>query len=683
MALRERSRRYAALDYLSDPVWVFDIDRRQVHWANAASMKVWSASSLDELCGRDMGVDMSEAVALRLAQYQSDFIAHGASFNEQWCTYPSGTPVLLNIRFSGHRLPDGRMAMLCEGRVSNVAEPESLRSVEALLHTAAMISLYDANGRPLYRNPAARESARASTDTLADRIVDASERAGLMAALRASGSATRTILVATSRGDCWHELSARHCKDAVTGDAACLVSEVDVSAIKNAETQAQFMALHDPLTGLPNRSHLAQRFAEVAPRLAEDGQQAALMSIDLDNFKDVNDTLGHAAGDLLLVEIARRLRRTVRAEDFVARLGGDEFVILVIARDVSREIERLRQPLVRRIAEPLMIDGHEVRATPSMGVSFFPQDGRDIETLLSRADLAMYTAKERGRNELVLYDRSMSDRVTSRMALEAQLRHAIDRQEFAVFYQPIVDVASGVVVGAEALVRWQHPTRGLVAPDVFIPACERTGMIYELGRFVFRTAAVQHVAWRKAGHDLRVSVNLSPRQLMQAELLSDLTQSLRDAQCDPGRMQVEITESMLVGKDETPLRLLHAIKAIGIGIALDDFGTGYSNLAYLQRYPISTLKIDKSFVQCVEANRALAEMIVAMCRLMKLKVVAEGVETPEQLSWVRAHDIELFQGYLFSKPLAVRDMNELLERVRAQPQTATGADRLEQLVLRL
>jgi EAL domain-containing protein (putative c-di-GMP-specific phosphodiesterase class I) len=350
---------------------------------------------------------------------------------------------------------------------------------------------------------------------------------------------------------------------------------------------------------------------------------------------------------------------------------------------VRRETERLRLPLIRSVAEPLMIDGHEVRATPSLGVSFFPQDGGDIQTLLSCADLAMYAAKERGRNELVLYDRSMSDRVNSRMALEAQLRHAIDRREFAVFYQPIVDVASGVVVGAEALVRWQHPKRGLVAPDVFIPACERTGMIYELGRFVFRTAAVQQVAWRRAGHDIRVSVNLSPRQLMQAELLADLTQSLRDAQCDPARMQVEITESMLVGKDETPLRLLHAIKAIGIGIALDDFGTGYSNLAYLQRYPISTLKIDKSFVQCVEANRALAELIVAMCRLMKLKVVAEGVETPEQLAWVRAHDIELFQGYLFSKPLPVADMDALLERVRSQTEASIWPDRLEQLVLTL
>lgn len=219
-----------------------------------------------------------------------------------------------------------------------------------------------------------------------------------------------------------------------------------------------------------------------------------------------------------------------------------------------------------------------------------------------------------------------------------------------------------MIVGAEALVRWHHPQRGLVPPDVFIPTCESTGMIRELGRFVFRAAVAQQVAWRVAGHDLRVSVNLSPRQLLHAELLADLTQALHDAQGDARRMQVEITESMLVGRNETSLDLLHAIQALGMGIALDDFGTGYSNLAYLQRYPIGTLKIDKSFVQCSEANRPLAEMIVAMCRLMRLKVVAEGVETTEQLDWVRVHGIELCQGYLFAKPLPADEFSALLQR---------------------
>jgi diguanylate cyclase (GGDEF)-like protein len=662
MNLEGRNRHYAALEFVTEPVWIFDIDRRRIHWANRAALAVWSASDLSELCGRDMGAGMSEAVARRLAQYQSDFESCGASFNEQWTHYPGGKPVPLNVRFSAHRLPDRRMAMFCEGRVSGLIEPESLRSVEALLHTAVMISLFSADGQPLYRNPAARESARSPTETLKDRIVDETAHAALVCALDEAGSVTRTVQVTTSSGERWHEVSARRCTDAVTGQSALLISEADVSTIKSTEAQARFLSLHDSLTGLANRTFLTQRFDSIVASMRSVGEQAALIFIDLDQFKDVNDTLGHAAGDLLLVETAERLRRAVRSGNLVARLGGGEFLILMVGANVRCELERIQTRLMRSVSEPMMIDNHEVRVTPSLGVSLFPEDGHDIETLLRNADLAMYTAKERGRNEVAYYDPAMSEAVRSRTALEGHLRHALDRGEFAVFYQPIVDVETGVIIGAEALVRWRHPERGFVPPDVFIPTCESTGMIRELGRFVFRTAVAQQVAWRVAGHDLRVSVNLSPRQLLHAELLADLTQALDDAQGDAHQMQVEITESMLVGRSETSLELLHAIQALGIGIALDDFGTGYSNLAYLQRYPIGTLKIDKSFVQCAEANRPLAEMIVAMCRLMRLKVVAEGVETEDQLAWVRRHGIELCQGYLFAKPLPADEFSALLRR---------------------
>ncbi|MCX2865252.1 EAL domain-containing protein [Paucibacter sp. PLA-PC-4] len=660
MNLEERNRQYAALDLVTEPVWIFDIDCRRIHWANRAALAVWSAPDLSELCGRDMGTGMSESVARRLAQYQSDFESCGASFNEQWTHYPGGKPVALNVRFSGHRLPDHRMAMFCEGRVSGLIEPESLRSVEALLHTAVMISLFSADGQALYRNPAARDSVRSPTETLKDRIVDGTAYAALVRALDEAGSVTRTLQVSTANGERWHEVSGRRCTDAVTGQSALLISEADVSAIKRTEAQARFLSMHDSLTGLANRTHLMQRFESIVASMRAVGEQAALIFIDLDQFKDVNDTLGHAAGDLLLVETAQRLRRLVRSEDLVARLGGDEFLILMVGENVRYELERIKTRLMLSVSEPMMIDNHEVRVTPSIGVSFFPDDGHDVQTLLRNADLAMYTAKARGRNEVAYYDPVMTEAVKNRTALEADLRHALDRGEFVVFYQPIVDVATGVIVGAEALVRWRHPERGFVSPDVFIPTCESTGMVHDLGRFVFRTAVAQQVAWRVAGHNLRVSVNLSPRQLLHAELLADLTQALGDAQGDACQMQVEITESMLVGRGETALELLHEIQALGIGIALDDFGTGYSNLGYLQRYPIGTLKIDKSFVQCAEANRPLAEMIVAMCRLMRLKVVAEGVETEEQLAWVRQHGIEFCQGYLFAKPLPADEFAALL-----------------------
>ncbi len=658
--LDQRQQRYEALNLLGQPVWIFDIDLRRVHWANSAALLIWDAPSLQELCARDMGRDMSESVSRRLAQYQADFVSHSAAFNEQWTLYPGGKPVSLNVKFSAHRLPDQRMAMLCEARAAAVEEPESLRSVEALLHTAVMISLYGLDGRPLYRNPAARASVRTLEETLEARIVDAPSLLALQRALAESGVATQTLAVRTAQGQRWHEISVRRCRDAVTGQDAVLVSEADVSAIKRTEAHAQLLALHDSLTGLPNRNHVMHRFTEAVQQISAAGQQAALMFIDLDHFKDVNDTLGHAAGDALLVEVARRLRGAVRGGDLVARLGGDEFLILMVSQDIRSEVDRVRLRLMRTVAEPVMVHGHSVRVTPSMGVSLYPQDGADVETLLRNADLAMYTAKERGRNDLAFYEPGMSDALHSRTALEAEVRLAFERHEFEVFYQPIVDVASGRTVGAEALARWRHPQRGLVPPDVFIPVCESTGLIRELGAFVFGTAARQQAAWSKAGHKLRVSVNLSARQMRQSELLPDLARALQASGADPHHMQLEITESMLLGHDEALMQLLRSVEAMGLSIALDDFGTGYSNLAYLQRFPISTLKIDKTFIQSIDNNRPLAEMIVSMSRLMRLTVVAEGVETAEQFNWVRAQGIELCQGYLFARPMPAAEFSAQL-----------------------
>ncbi len=663
MDLQPRENRYAALNLLHQPVWIFDIDLRRVHWSNGAGLRLWSAPSLAELCTRDMGADMSDSVARRLAQYQSDFIHHGASFKELWTLYPAGKPVSLAVRLSGHRLDDGRMAMLCEAREQSETPPEALRSVEALLHTAVMITLYGEDGRPLYRNPAARASARTPEEAFAERCADSRGHAALLAAVAAPagpGQATQTLAVHTAQGQRWHEIAARRCTDAVTGQAALLVSEVDVSAVKHTEAQAQFMALHDALTGLPNRNHIVQHFEVGMAHIREARLEAALIFIDLDHFKDINDTLGHAAGDRLLVEVAQRLRGAVRGSHLVARLGGDEFLVMLVAPDARAEIEAVRRRLMRAVAEPVHLMGRDLHVTASMGVALYPRDGEDVQTLLRNADLAMYSAKAGGRNALAFYDAAMADAVESRTALEAELRGAFEGRQFEVHYQPIVDALDGRIVGAEALVRWRHPARGLVAPDVFIPLCESTGLIRRLGLLVFSTAARQQVAWAQAGHDLRLSVNLSARQLRGHELLPDLAQALRDAGADPRRLQLEITESMLLGQDENLLQLFRGLQGLQLGLALDDFGTGYSNLAYLQRFPIETLKIDKTFIQSLDVNRALAELIVAMARLMHLRVVAEGVETQEQLAWVRAQGIEMCQGYLFGRAVPAEDFAALL-----------------------
>lgn len=667
--------RYEALNLVEQPVWIFDFDRRCIYWANRSAVRLWSAETLDELCRRDLGRDMSDSVARRLAQYQADFVAHGSVFNEQWTLYPGGRPVSLNVRLSPHVLDDGRMGMLNEARETAPTEPESLRSVEALMHTAVMITLYGQGGRPLYRNPASRSSARGHDQTLGERIADPAAVARLLATLDESGSATQTLTVNTADGERWHEISARRCRDAVTGQEAVLFSEVDISAIKRTEAQAQFLALHDPLTGLPNRHHVMQRFSEAMQQIRAGGQEAALIFIDLDHFKDVNDTLGHAAGDALLVEVAQRLRRAVRGGDLVARLGGDEFLILLTANDIQHEVDLVRERLMRTVAEPVQVNNQPVRVTPSMGVSLYPRDGEDIDTLLRHADLAMYSAKERGRNELAYYDAGMSVALKSRTALEAELRSAFDLCEFEVHYQPIIDVASHRIVGAEALARWRHPARGLVPPDVFIPVCENTGLIHALGALVFGMAVRQQAAWAAAGHDLQVSVNLSARQMRQPELLPELKRALREAGADPSRVQLEITESMLLGHDAALVGLLHGIDAMGMGIALDDFGTGYSNLAYLQRFPIRTLKIDKVFIQGLDDNRPLAELIVAMSRLMRLTLVAEGVETPEQLHWVRSQGIERCQGYLFAPALSVAEFGRRLAASPGPALTRAAAPR--------
>lgn len=634
-------------------------------WANSPALQVWKARSLEELQARDLGRDMSATVAHRLAQYQRDFEAHNAIFAEQWTLYPVGEAVALNVRFSGHRLADGRMAMMCEGQPAGAHAPDSVRAVEALLHTTLMISLYDLEGHPLYRNPAARDSTCRPDECLPERLVDAQDIQLLHDSLASGGGSSLTLRVHTPQGVRWHEVTARRCRDAVSGQDALLLSEADVTAIKDTEAQVRHLALHDPLTGLPNRAQVMARFADALRELGAGGAEAAVVFIDLDNFKDINDTLGHAAGDELLVGVARRLRDATRTEDLVARLGGDEFMVLLRSSDIRGDVDHAYRRIATSLAAPLNVRGIEVRITPSVGVSLFPEHAGDIETLLRHADLAMYGAKAEGRNRMVLYNESMGMELRARTSLEAELRLALERGEFEVHYQPRMAVRSRSILGAEALVRWRHPVHGLVGPDVFIPMSERLGLIGRLGMFVFEAAVRQQTEWAARGHDLQISVNLSPLQLADTHLVARMAAVLRRYGCEPARIELEVTESMLLGNEERPIAMLKAIEALGMSIALDDFGTGYSNLAYLQRYPLHTLKIDKTFIQAPDVDRPLAEMIVSLCRLLKLNVVAEGVETSEQLAWVARREIAEYQGYHFSPPVPAPRFEALLEATPA------------------
>ena len=650
------------LGRLRTPVWVFDIERARVAWANEAALEVWKARDLGELRGRDMSADMSPSVKARLEQYRRDFERADTQFAEVWTLYPGGVPTTLRVIFSGHRLQDGRMAMLCEALAEVTDTPERLRSAEALMHTPVMITLYDVEERVLYRNPAARGSWGEGRGGFADRLIDRRDLDQLRDRLERNGRAEMVVRVRTAEGVRWHEIAARRCLDAVSGKPALLVSETDVTAHKTAEAQVRYFAEHDTLTGLANRSALQVEVERRIERARAAGRQIGLLFVDLDRFKTINDSLGHAIGDALLIEMAHRLSSTVSAEDFVARLGGDEFLVCL---DLTRGEGRATRAARRILAEmerPFRFDGHELTTSASVGISFFPRDGEDIDTLLRHADLAMYAAKEQGRNRWVGYKAAMKADVDAQLALDSALRRALDQGEFEIYYQPRLSIEDERIIGAEALLRWHHPTRGLVMPGAFIPFAEKTGLIDRIGACVLRDAAQQQRLWADAGHDLSISVNLSARQFRDPRLTGVVADIIEETGCNPRKMQIEITESMLIGEDQTSSATLEALTGFGFSIAIDDFGTGYSNLGTIRRHPIDTLKIDRSFVATLETRPALAELIIGMCRLLEMRIVAEGVETEAQLDWLKARNCHEYQGYLFSPAVPVDTFDELLRR---------------------
>lgn len=647
---------------LSQALWVFDIDRYRVVWANPAALEIWRAESLDELRSRDMGEGMYESVATRLRQYQSDFEKYDARFSESWTLFPKGIPVALQVVLSGVRLEDGRMAMLCESQGVLQAAPETLRSAEALLYTSVLITLYARDGEALYRNPAAREKVAAVTERFADHFVESQDYDRLAYALQTEGQGRLAALVHTAHGHAWHDISAKLCSDGVTGDEAVLVSEVDISELKQTEARAHYLANHDTLTGLPNRNFVLNAFQLRLEQVKQLGNEAALIFIDLDRFKNVNDSLGHAAGDQLLVQMAQRLAGVVRESDMVARLGGDEFLVLTSASAIAPYARVLCQRILAAMSAGMVVEGTEVQVTPSLGICLFPQDGQNMDTLMKNADIAMYRAKAEGRNRIAFFTPELATQAQNRLALESEIRLGMERGEFEVYYQPRIDVRQGEIVAAEALLRWHHPERGCVMPDVFIPICEECGLIQELGRLVLRDAIRQQRQWQTMGSEIRVSVNLSPNQFNNPDLLVDIRDILRETSGNASLLELEITESVLMGPDDHAVHTLGALRDMGFLIAIDDFGTGYSNLAYLQRYPINSLKIDRSFVKEVAQSPAITQTIITLCRLLELHVVAEGVETQDQKSWLLDQGCREAQGFLYSPAVPAQAFQKLLDQ---------------------
>lgn len=431
-----------------------------------------------------------------------------------------------------------------------------------------------------------------------------------------------------------------------------------------AEGALKFVAGHDALTQLPNREMFNQRLDHAFIQAQRRGTRLAVLFIDLDHFKIVNDTLGHEAGDTLLREVAKRLTENLRTSDTVARLGGDEFVALI--EDVSDPmlIGSLANKLIGALSASYVISGSECHVTASIGSSTYPDDSEDTVTLLKNADIAMYRAKEQGRNRFQFYSEQMNTHSVERLTLESGLRRALERGEFILHYQPKMEIRSGQITGMEALVRWQHPEMGLVPPAHFMQIANETGLIVPIGEWVLHTACATRRNWERDGlPDTVVAVNLSRRQFVHGNLVKDIEQALDRTGCNANSIVLEITESMVMHNPERAIRLIKGLKEIGLQIAIDDFGTGYSSLAYLERFPVDALKIDRSFIDiCNAGNVAITQAVISMAHSLKLNVIAEGVETKQQFDFLRDHGCDEIQGYYVSKPLAAADAIAFIQK---------------------
>ncbi|KRP93360.1 diguanylate cyclase [Bradyrhizobium yuanmingense] len=437
----------------------------------------------------------------------------------------------------------------------------------------------------------------------------------------------------------------------------------DITEWLEAQAKISHMARHDALTSLPNRVLFHEQL-EQGLRQTKSGDQLAVLCLDLDHFKDINDSLGHPIGDALLKEVGRRLEATVGEQDTVARLGGDEFAVVQIGRSEEIAARSLAGRLVEVISAPYQIDGHQIVIGVSIGISLSPQDGSNPDELLKNADLALYRAKADGRGTYRFFETGMDARAQARRLLEMDLRAALQRDEFEVYYQPIREVASGRVVAFEALLRWNHPQRGLIAPISFIPLAEETGLIVQLGEFVLRSACADAATWPD---DVDVAVNLSPVQFKSPNLIAAVTEALAASGLGARRLELEITESVLLQNSEATLTTLHELRAMGVRISLDDFGTGYSSLSYLRSFPFDKIKIDRSFVSELatrEDSMAIIRAVTGLGRSLGIVTTAEGVENDAQLELLRREGCTQAQGYLFSKPRPASDVAIMLERPR-------------------
>jgi diguanylate cyclase (GGDEF)-like protein/PAS domain S-box-containing protein len=462
----------------------------------------------------------------------------------------------------------------------------------------------------------------------------------------------------------YSELYIAPVKDAAGNTEHFVMTQYDVTTTKRYEAELEHRAKYDRLTGLPNRSLLSDRIEQATAFASARGEPVWVVTLDLDNFKYVNDTLGHHAGDQMLRQLAPRIEQAVERADTVARTGGDEFVLVLTRSANERQVATCVRSVMQAVAEPMTIEGHPLVVTCSAGVAAYPVDGLDTEALVKHAEVAMYRAKEIGRNAVQFYRPTMNARALERLALESALRNALAHDEFELHYQPQVDLASGQIVGVEALLRWRHPEFGMVRPDRFIALAEETGLIVPIGTWVLRTACLQNKAWQRAGLGrLRIAVNLSARQFAEPDLMRAVVGVLDETGLPPGCLEIELTESLVMANVDLGLRTMHELKTLGVQLSIDDFGTGYSSLSYLKRFPVDSLKIDQSFVRDIAAHpddAAMVGAIISLAHGLRMQVIAEGVETEAQLNYLRLRGCDEIQGHYFSRALPRAEVERIL-----------------------
>ena len=567
---------------------------------------------------------------------------------------------------------------LSEDIAARMHNEKSLRLRERIIEVSAnavILCSADAPGFLIeYVNPAfERITGYAAGEVIGQRLEDLQgpeqgrqDMHEITAALREQREGKAIVRNFRKDGSCyWSELFVAPVREDGDGPVShFVVAQYDISTVMRFEQEMEFQARHDILTGLANRALLRERLEQAMAVTRRSDLPLWVVFIDLDRFKFVNDTLGHDAGDQVLKNVARRLRDATREVDTVARLGGDEFVLLLPQHGNGEPGAAILQRIQDAVAQPLQLGEYEFFLSCCMGVAVYPDDGQDADTLIKHADIAMYRAKEQGRGHWQFYASSMNAGTLERLGLESELRHALERGQFHLEYQPQLDLASGKVVGMEALLRWQHPQLGRIAPASFIGLAEEMGLIIPIGDWVLRTACAQARAWQLAGHGpLRLAVNLSARQFKQRNLLHAVAQALAETGLAAAHLELELTESMVMHDVEQATAIMANLKALGVQLSIDDFGTGYSSLAYLRHFPIDVLKIDKTFVSDIthsDDDAAIVRAIISLAHSLRLKVIAEGVETAQQLAFLRQHGCDQMQGYLFSRPLTATAFEALL-----------------------